>query len=199
MQNFDYRNPTRIVFGRDSIAKLADIVPVDQRILLVYGGGSIKRNGVHGQVMAALAGREVREFGGIEPNPTFETCMNAVHQCRREKIDYLLAVGGGSVIDATKFIAAAVRFSGDDPWDILRTSGANVESALPFATVLTLPATGSEANSGSVISKRSTEEKLVFGSPLVFPQASILDPTTTFSLPAKPGAQRPGGRLRARV
>jgi len=185
MQNFDFKNPTRIIFGRGGIARLSDVIPADARILMIYGGGSIKKNGVHDQVMAALEGREVQEFGGIEPNPTYETCMGAVHLCRREGLDYLLAVGGGSVIDATKFIAAAVGFTGDDPWDILRTFGANVESALPFSTVLTLPATGSEANSGSVISKKSSEEKLIFGSPLVFPQVSVLDPATTFSLPTK--------------
>lgn len=185
MQNFDFQNPTRIIFGRRSIAKLARVVPADAKVLMIYGGGSIKSNGVYDQVMKALAGRDVQEFGGIEPNPTYETCMGAVHLCRREKIDYLLAVGGGSVIDGTKFIAAAAGYAGDDPWDILRTMGAKVESALPFSTVLTLPATGSEANSGSVISKKSTEEKLVFGSPLVFPQVSILDPSTTFSLPLK--------------
>jgi len=183
MRNFNYQNPTRIVFGRGTIAKITDLVPADARILITYGGGSIMQNGVHDQVMEALKGRDVLEFGGIEPNPTFETCMGAANLCRREKVDYLLAVGGGSVIDGTKFIAAAAKHEGGDPWEIMSTGGACIQSMLPLATVLTLPATGSEANSGAVISRKSTEEKCVFGSPGAYPRFSILDPTTTFSLP----------------
>ncbi len=183
MQNFDFHNPTRVVFGEGTISRLADLVPADARILLTYGGGSIKRNGVHDQVMAALQDHDVLEFGGIESNPSFETCMGAVHLCRRENVAFLLAVGGGSVIDGTKFIAAAAHHPGDDPWNILASGGACIETMLPLGTVLTLPATGSEANAGAVISRRSTDEKRVFGSPMAFPRFSILDPTVTFSLP----------------
>ena len=144
MQNFEYRNPVKILFGRGQIANIAGEIPAGARILMTYGGGSIKRNGVYDQVRKALAGREVREFGGIEPNPAYETLMQAVELVRAEKLDFLLAVGGGSVLDGTKFIAAAVPFAGD-PWDIV-AKGAPIAGALPLGAVLTLPATGSEMN-----------------------------------------------------
>lgn len=182
MRNFTYHNPTKIVFGKGSIAKLAELVPQDQTILLTYGGGSIKRNGVYDQVMAALGERKVLSFGGIEPNPCYETLMQAVALARAEGAGFLLAVGGGSVLDGTKFIAAAVKYEGADPWDILATH-APISGALPLASVLTLPATGSEMNSGAVISRASTREKFAFGSRYTFPVFSILDPETTFSLP----------------
>ena len=182
MRNFDYYNPTRIVFGKSTIAKLAELVPADSRPLLLYGGGSIKKNGVYDQAIAALENFHVEEFGGIEPNPRYETCMKAVDKVRAEKCDFLLAVGGGSVLDACKFIAAATKFKGDDPWDILK-KWAPVEAAVPLGAVLTLPATGSEMNAGSVINRDSTNEKLFFGSDLVRPVFSILDPETTYSLP----------------
>ena len=184
MLNFDFHNPTRILFGKDRIADLAKVVPATARVLILYGGGSIKSNGVLEQVQAALQGRVVQEFGGIEPNPTYETLMRAVEQVRREKLDFLLAVGGGSVIDGTKFVAAAVNFEGD-PWTILEKWGANVTSALPFGSVLTLPATGSEMNNGGVITRSSLKAKLPFFSQYVFPQFSVLDPTTTFTLPPR--------------
>lgn len=181
MLNFTYDNPTRIEFGRDTISKISELVPVDARILLVYGGGSIKRNGVYDQVKAALAGHPaVLEFGGVEANPDYATCMRAVELARSEKIDYLLSVGGGSVLDGVKFIAAAIPFEGE-PWTIL-SEHAEVLSAVPIGCVLTLPATGSEANGNSVISRRETSEKLYFGSRKVYPQFSILDPETTFTL-----------------
>lgn len=182
MQSFDFYNPTRIVFGPEKIAKLATLVPAEARVLILYGGSSAQKNGTLDEVRAALGGRVVQEFGGIEPNPTYETLMQAVEQIRREKLDFLLAVGGGSVIDGTKFVAAAVNFPGE-PWDILETHGRSVRSALPFASVLTLPATGSEMNSGAVITKKATHAKLAFMSPMVFPKFSILDPTKTYSLP----------------
>ncbi len=182
MRNFEYYNPTRIVFGRDTIAKLSELVPIDARILLLYGGGSIKKNGVYNQVMTALESLEVEEFGGIDPNPRYETCMKAVGKTRDKECDFLLAVGGGSVLDAAKFIAAAVEYEGDDPWDIL-SKRVPVRAAIPLGSVLTLPATGSEMNAGSVISRDSTQEKLVFASDFVRPRFSILDPETTFSLP----------------
>ena len=184
MNNFSYCNPTRIVFGKGSIAELGKLIPASERILMTYGGGSIRNNGVYDQVMAALAGRAVVEFGGIQPNPLYETCMEAVKVVKREKISLLLAVGGGSVLDATKFIAAAAEFDAGDPWDIL-AKGAVITSALPLGSVLTLPATGSESNGNSVISRKSTQEKLAFGSEKVYPRFSILDPAVTISLPAK--------------
>lgn len=184
MKNFSFRNPTEILFGKGMIAKLSTTVPSDGPVLMVWGGGSIKKNGVYDQVRAALQRHEVVEFAGIEPNPLHETCMKAVEVVKARKIGFLLAVGGGSVLDATKYIAAATCFAGSDPWDILRGS-APVEAALPVGAVLTLPATGSEANGNAVISRKSSQEKLAFASPLVYPVFSVLDPETTFTLPAK--------------
>lgn len=185
MQNFEYHNPVRIVFGKDTIAKLKDLLDPSEKILLLYGGGSIKKNGVYDQVMAALKGRDVRAFGGIEANPRYETCMQAVDVVRRDEVDFILAVGGGSVLDAAKFIAAAARYKGDDSWDILTSGGSVVKTAVPLGSVMTLPATGSEMNFFSVISRQSTDEKLAFGHPSVYPVFSILDPQTTYSLPPK--------------
>ncbi|MCA1947781.1 MAG: iron-containing alcohol dehydrogenase [Armatimonadetes bacterium] len=183
MNNFTYRNPVELVFGKGTIAELRRLVPQGDKVLFAYGGGSIKKNGVYDQVRAALEGRDVLEFAGIEPNPRYETCMKAVDLCRREGVGFLLAVGGGSVLDAVKFIAAAVPFQGE-PWDIL-AKHARVEAALPLGSVLTLPATGSEMNGNSVISRDETREKLAFYSPLVYPKFSILDPETTFTLPPR--------------
>jgi NADP-dependent alcohol dehydrogenase len=183
MLNFTFYNPTKILFGKGQIASIAREIPEDQRILITYGGGSIKQNGVYAQVQAALAGRTVFEFAGIEPNPTYETLMEAVRIARAQKVDFLLAVGGGSVIDGTKFIAAAVPFAGE-PWDIL-AKRARIQQALPLGAVLTLPATGSEMNSGSVVTRRATHDKLAFMHPLVYPHFSVLDPTTTFTLPPR--------------
>ncbi|MBK5915616.1 iron-containing alcohol dehydrogenase [Rhodocyclus purpureus] len=184
MLNFEYYNPTQIVFGKGSIARLAKLVPADARVLVLYGGGSAERNGTLAEVEAALGQRTVQRFAGIEANPSYETLMQAVEQIRREKLDFLLAVGGGSVIDGTKFVAAAVDYAGD-PWEILETYGAKIKSALPFGCVLTLPATGSEMNSFSVISRKSLQAKLSFGSKHVFPRFSVLDPTRTYTLPER--------------
>ncbi|AOJ71425.1 MULTISPECIES: iron-containing alcohol dehydrogenase [Burkholderia] len=184
MQNFDFYNPTRIVFGENTVARLNELLPAAARVLVLYGGESARSNGTLDEVRAALGARDVREFGGIEPNPTYETLMKAVELVRRERVDFLLAVGGGSVIDGTKFVAAAVPFAGD-PWSILETHGANVAAALPFGSVLTLPATGSEMNSGAVVTRRATHAKLAFRHPLVFPKFSILDPTKTYTLPPR--------------
>ncbi len=180
MQNFEYQNPVKILFGRGQIARLAEEIPAEARILMTYGGGSIKRTGVYDQVRSALAGREVREFDGIEPNPLYETLMRAVATVHEQRIEFLLAVGGGSVLDGSKFVAAAARFDGE-PWDILK--GAPVKAAVPLGCVLTLPATGSEMNPVAVISRKDSAEKLLFSSPHVFPKFSVLDPETTFSLP----------------
>lgn len=183
MLNFEFQNPTRIVFGQGEIAKLSRLVPAKAKVLLIYGGGSIKKNGVYQQVMSALSEHQISEFSGVEPNPRYETLMKAVDIIKQDNIDYLLAVGGGSVIDGTKFIAAAAEFDGE-PWDIL-AKAATVKKAMPFATVLTLPATGSEMNCGSVVTHEAKKEKRAFLSPLVFPKFSIVDPQVTYSLPAR--------------
>lgn len=183
MFNFTFYNPVRIHFGEGQINQLAQELAPEARVLITYGGGSVLRNGVMDQVRTALAGRTVFEFGGIEPNPTYETLMKAVALARAEKIDFLLAVGGGSVLDGTKFIAAAIPFEGE-PWDIL-AKGATLHSAVPLGTVLTLPATGSESNTFAVISRSETHDKLAFGNPLVFPRFAVLDPLTTYTLPAR--------------
>ena len=182
MQNFEFYNPTKIIFGAKTIAKLAELVPPEARVLILYGGASARTNGTLDEVKAALGQREVYEFSGIEPNPSYETMMRAVAQVREQKIDFLLAVGGGSVIDGTKFVAAAVDYLGD-PWEILETHGTAVKRAMNFGTVLTLPATGSEMNSGAVITRQSTQTKFVFRNAHVFPQFSVLDPSKTFTLP----------------
>ncbi|HEX2973099.1 MAG TPA: iron-containing alcohol dehydrogenase [Tepidisphaeraceae bacterium] len=182
MNNFVYYNPTRIVFGKGTIADLKALIPADQTVLMTYGGGAIKRNGVYEQVKSALSGRRVIEFGGIQPNPLYEHLMDAVKIVRKEQVGFLLAVGGGSVLDGTKFIAAAARYEGDDPWDILARN-APVKSAVALGAVLTLPATGSESNFFAVVSRHSTQEKLAFGSEHVYPRFSVLDPQVTMSLP----------------
>ncbi|MCR6654310.1 MAG: iron-containing alcohol dehydrogenase [Opitutus sp.] len=185
MDNFTFHNPTRIHFGRGQIAKLDRELPADARVLLLAGGGSIKQNGVYEQVKKALGSRAVFEFFGVEANPDYDTLMKAVEICRKEKVDWILPVGGGSVLDGAKFVAAAVPFTGSDPWEILTTQGTQLKTALPIGAVLTLPATGSEANGASVISRRAIKEKLAFISPVVFPKFSVLDPETTFSLPPR--------------
>lgn len=183
MTNFEFYNPVKIIFGQGKIADISTEIPKDAKILITYGGGSIKRNGVYNQVISALKGYHITEFGGIEPNPKYENLMKAVEIVKEKNIDFLLAVGGGSVIDGTKFIAAAAPFNGD-PWDIIvNPKDAPITKAIPLASVLTLSATGSEMNSGAVISRKSTNEKYSFGSPLLFPKFSVLDPTVTYSLP----------------
>ncbi|HNR42071.1 MAG TPA: iron-containing alcohol dehydrogenase [Bacteroidales bacterium] len=182
MENFEFYNPVRVFFGRGQISKIAGQIPAGSRVMLIYGGGSIFRNGVYEQTMEALKRFEVTEFGGIEPNPTYETSMRAVEVIREKKIDFLLAAGGGSVIDATKFIAAATLYTFGDPWNILAKK-MPVMRALPFGAILTLPATGSEMNRNSVISRRSTAEKLGFGSPFTYPKFSVLLPDAAGTLP----------------
>jgi NADP-dependent alcohol dehydrogenase len=186
MNNFDLHTPTRILFGKGAIENLRDQIPADARVLVTYGGGSVKKTGVLDQVLSALNGIDVREFGGIEPNPSYETLMNAVKIARDEKITFLLAVGGGSVLDGTKFIAAAAHYAADsDPWEILETYGSKVASAIPMGSVLTLPATGSESNKGAVISRKTTGDKRAFMSTHVQPVFAILDPVYTYTLPPR--------------
>ncbi len=184
MQNFTFCNPTKILFGKGRIQDLAREIPAGQRVLVTYGGGSAQANGTLDEVRGALGHAQVAEFGGIEPNPSYETLMGAVKLARESGTEFLLAVGGGSVMDGTKFIAAAVPYAGEDPWDLV-VRKAPVKAALPFGTVLTLPATGSEMNSGAVITRKSLGTKLPFGSPLLFPRFSVLDPCKTFTLPPR--------------
>ena len=183
MQNFEYYNPVKIFFGEGEISKLSQSIPADKKVLMLYGGGSIKKNSVYDQVIKALAQYDVLEFAGIEPNPEYETCLKVVAFIKANNIDFVLAVGGGSVIDATTFIVAAAKFV-DNPWDIL-VKGSAINKAVDFRTVLTIPATGSEMNSGSVISRREFDKKLAFMNEKVFPKFSILDPTVTYTLPAR--------------
>ena len=183
MNNFEYYNPVKIIFGKGSISKLSEELSRDAKILMIYGGGSIRRNGIYDQVIKALSGFTYDEFSGIEPNPHYETCMKAVEKVRNENFDFLLAVGGGSVIDATKFIAAAALCKGE-PWDFY-TKHVPVEKALPLGVVLTLPATGSEMNERSIISRVETNQKLGLHSQKLYPQFSILDPETSYSLPKR--------------
>lgn len=179
MLHFNFHNSTKIFFGEGQIAAIANNIPQDAKVLVTYGGGSIKQNGVYDQVCAALANHSWTEFAGIEPNPQYDTLMKAVEQVKAQGITYILAVGGGSVVDGTKFIAAAAHYEGGDPWDILAARG-KVKSAVPMSCVLTLPATGSESNIGAVISRGTT--KLDFLSPHVRPLFAVLDPKVTLTL-----------------
>ncbi|GHC50978.1 iron-containing alcohol dehydrogenase [Ulvibacter litoralis] len=184
MNNFNFKNPTKIIFGKDTIEQLKNEIPEDAKVLLLYGGGSIKKNGIYDQVRTALANVSVIEFGGIPANPEYAVLMKALEVIKTENITYLLAVGGGSVIDGTKFLSAAALYEGNTPWDILKEN-IRTEKGLPFGTVLTLPATGSEMNSGAVITRAETKEKLAMGGPGLFPQFSILDPQVITSIPER--------------
>lgn len=183
MNNFIYQNPTKIIFGDGQIERLSKEIPANSKILMLYGGGSIKKNGVYDQTTEALKNHQIIEFGGVPANPEYEILMEALEVLKKEKIDFILAVGGGSVIDGAKFISAASTYDGDT-WEMVKTR-AKIEDAIPFRTVLTLPATGSEMNSGFVVSRRETKEKLSMGSPLLFPQFSILDPNVINSIPER--------------
>jgi NADP-dependent alcohol dehydrogenase len=176
MLNFDFQNPTHIVFGKGRIKDLNKLIPPGLKVLILTGGSSAEKNGTLAEVRVALGARTHETFSGIEANPDYVTCVRAAEVARAGGFDLLLAVGGGSVIDAAKFIAAAARFEGD-PWEILLKGGRNVKSAIPFGAVLTLPATGSEMNNGSVITRRDQDAKLAFRSEHVFPVFSVLDPT----------------------
>lgn len=179
MQNFSFKNPTKLIFGKDSISTLSKEIPTGTKVLLLFGGGSVKRNGVYEQVTNALKEYDTKEFWGIESNPKVETCRDAIAVGRAHGSDFVLAVGGGSVIDAAKLISASL-LSEKDPWDIVRR-GVAKGPFVPLGTVLTIPATGSEMNRGSVISKGETKEKFAFYGQ--FPIFSIIDPEVTYSLP----------------
>ena len=183
MQNFDFFNPTHIVFGKDRLRELDNLVPASAKVLILFGGGSIKKFGTLEKVIDALKDRKIFKFGGIEPNPKFETLMKAVDIVKNENIDFLLAVGGGSVIDGTKFVNLAANYKGENTADLLINNSAlgKVQTSISIGTVITLPATGSEMNSGAVISYN--HGKFFVISPLSFPKFSILDPTLTFTLP----------------
>lgn len=186
MKNFEFKNPTKIIFGKGQISKLAREIPADAKVLMLYGGGSIKKNGIYEQVVTALEGIDFAEFGGIPANPEYAVLMEALEVIKAKKIDYLLTVGGGSVIDGVKFLSAAARYEGDEPWDLLTKRIPTKENeGMPFATVLTLPATGSEMNSGAVITRAETSEKLTMGGPGLFPVFSILDPSVVASIPER--------------
>lgn len=184
MQNFTYWNPTKLIFGKGQLAEIKNEIPqYGNKVLVVYGGGSIKRSGLYDQVMATLneMGAKVFELAGVEPNPRISTARKGIEICKENGIEFILAVGGGSVIDCTKLIAAGAKYDGD-AWDLV-IKKAFAKEALPFGTVLTLAATGSEMNSGSVITNWETKEKYGWGSPATFPKFSVLDPTNTFTVP----------------
>lgn len=181
--NFSYVNPTKIFFGQKQIAAIKQAIPSDQKVLVVYGGGSIKKNGVYDQVSEALEGHEWLEFSGVEPNPTKETLDKAVAMVQEHGVDFILAVGGGSVIDGSKYVAAASKYDGDG-WDIM-IGKHQVTEATPLAAILTLPATGSESNMGAVITKKETQDKLPFMSPAVQPKFAVLDPDVMKTLPER--------------
>jgi len=184
MNNFNFFNPTKIIFGKNQYDKLITEIPVNSKVLLLYGGGSIKKNGIYKNVKDALNDFEVVEFGGILSNPEYSVLMKALKVVKDENITFLLAVGGGSVIDGTKFLSSAILYKGDEPWDILENQIPTLKG-MPFGTVLTLPATGSEMNSGAVITRSATKQKLGMGGAGLFPKFSILDPTVIASIPQK--------------
>ena len=184
MKNFQLKNPTKIIFGKDQLSKMAAEIPKDAKVLMLYGGGSIKKNGIYDNVKAAMEGFEIEEFGGIPANPEYDILLQALKVIKEKDITFLLAVGGGSVIDGTKFLSAAALFEGDEPWDIL-TKSKRTMTGMPFGTVLTLPATGSEMNSGAVITRKETKEKRTMGGPGLFPEFSVLDPEVIKSIPKR--------------
>lgn len=184
MRNFNYYNPVKIIFGKGRLDEIGEYIPKSSKIMITYGGGSIKNNGIYESLMNKLSGFSIIEFGGIEPNPHYETLMKGVDIARKEEVGFIIAVGGGSVIDGTKFISAAIPYKGEDEWNIVKNREV-ISKAIPFGVVLTLPATGSEMNSGAVITKSATKDKLAFSSEKLFPQFSILDPVFAYSLPKR--------------
>ena len=185
MQNFDYMTPTRLIFGKESIVKLPEVMrPLGKRVLLTYGGGSIKRSGLYDCVKELLKEFEIFELSGIQPNPKYDpSVLDGVRICKEKQVDVILAVGGGSVLDCSKAIAAGAKYDGD-PWDLI-TSKVKAQAALPVVDVLTLAATGSEYDPFGVISRTETNDKIGYGDPLLYPVCSILDPVYTFSVSKK--------------
>lgn len=184
MNNFEFKNPTKILFGKDQIKNITNEIPKEAKVLLLFGGGSIKKNGVYEQVRTALTGFEVEEFAGIPANPEYAVLKEALTVIKEKNITFLLAVGGGSVIDGTKFLSSAALYKGDNPWDILDKKIPTLKG-MPFGTVLTLPATGSEMNSGAVITRAETKQKLTMGGEGLFPVFSVLDPSVVTSIPER--------------
>jgi NADP-dependent alcohol dehydrogenase len=184
MFNFTYHNPTRIMFGKGTIHQIAGEIPEDARVMITCGSDSAKRQGVLDEVKAALPGYNITEFGGIEPNPEYETLMKGVVLARENKINFLLAIGGGSVIDGTKFMAAVIPFN-DEPFRLLENKGADISRALPVGAVVTLPASGSEMNSRAIISRKADQLKRAIMNDCLFPRFAALDPTKTYTLPAR--------------
>lgn len=182
MQNFMYYNPTKVAFGKGSIAKLPKLLP-NAKIMLMYGGGSIKKNGIYDQVVEQLKDYDFCEFSGVEANPEFTTLVKAIDLAKAENVEFILAVGGGSVVDGAKFVAAGAKFEGDC-WDIL-AKGARIKEAIPLGCILTLPATGTETNANSVVNHSEKGKKLAFASEKVRPQFAVLDPEVTYSLPER--------------
>ena len=186
MNNFEFQNPVKLIFGKGKISKIANEIPANAKIMVIYGGGSIKSNGVYNQVVEALKSHSFIEFSGIEANPQYSTLIKAVALAKVNNVNYLLAVGGGSVIDGTKFIALAMDYNGDNAWELmLDPKKMSQMNATPLASVLTLPATASEMNSGGVISRKETKEKFAFNNVSAFPKFSVLDPEVCLSLPKK--------------
>ncbi len=184
MLNFTFCNPSKVIFGKDTIPQLAKEIPRGKRVLVTYGASSAKKYGVLDEVTKALADYSLTLFGGIEPNPEYETLLEGIVLARRQKIDFLVAIGGGSVIDGTKFMAAAIPFEGE-PFRLLDNKGANIASALPLGAVVTLPASGSETNSRAVISRKAMRLKRAIMNDHLFPRFAVLDPTKTYTLPAR--------------
>ena len=182
MKNFTFHNTTKIIFGRDQIPEIVNEIPKDNKVMIIYGGGSVKRNGTLEKVRGSLKDHTIYEFGGVEANPHYETLIQAVALVKDKGVDFLLALGGGSVIDGTKFVAAAACYDGD-AWDIVKSYGSVVKKALPVGCVLTIAATGSEMNNVAVVTRAETKDKLFFASPYVMPQFSVLEPELTFTLP----------------
>lgn len=184
MFNFEFYNPAKIIFGRDSIGRIGQEIPPDAGVMVTFGSESARRYGVLDEVLSALAGRKITWFGGIEPNPEYETLINAVRLARLNQVNFLLAVGGGSVIDGTKFMAAAIPFDGD-PAELLKHSGRDITGALPIGAVVTLPASASEMNCRAIISQKAMHIKQAIMNTWLFPAFAVLDPTRTYSLPAR--------------
>ncbi len=180
MYNFEFKNPTKLIFGKGSISKLAQQVANNKKIMLTFGGGSVKTNNVYNQVIDALKGYDIVEFWGIEPNPKIETLRKAIDLGKKEEVDFVIAVGGGSVVDATKLITAGICYDGD-AWDLVLNDGALIQDAIPFGSVMTMPATASEMNNGAVISNLATNEKFAFHK--YYPVFAVLDPEVTYSIP----------------